>query len=66
MDEAYERMHQMESERDERFYFLSLEADLVIDARRKGNIGRFINHSCDPNCHTEKWFVFFFLFISFF
>ena len=18
-------------------------------------MGRFINHSCDPNCHTEKW-----------
>ncbi|KAF7829798.1 histone-lysine N-methyltransferase ASHH2 isoform X1 [Senna tora] len=29
----------------------------VIDASAKGNLGRFINHSCDPNCRTEKWMV---------
>ena len=26
----------------------------MIDASAKGNLGRFINHSCDPNCRTEK------------
>ncbi|KAF3787421.1 Histone-lysine N-methyltransferase [Nymphaea thermarum] len=26
----------------------------VIDACSKGNLGRFINHSCDSNCRTEK------------
>jgi hypothetical protein len=27
----------------------------MIDAARRGSVARFINHSCDPNCHTEKW-----------
>ncbi|CAI9263479.1 unnamed protein product [Lactuca saligna] len=31
-----------------------------IDACAKGNLGRFINHNCQPNCRTEKggtlWF----------
>ena len=38
-------------------YFMSLAGGEVIDARRKGNLGRFINHSCDPNCETQKWMV---------
>jgi len=33
----------------------------VIDASAKGNLGRFINHSCDPNCRTEKVFIITFL-----
>ena len=30
----------------------------VIDPTFQGNIARFINHSCDPNCVTRKWTVF--------
>lgn len=30
----------------------------VIDPTKYGNIARFMNHSCDPNCVTRKWTVF--------
>merc|ERR1739842_80337 len=39
------------------FYFMSLRSDELIDATRKGNISRFVNHSCDPNAETQKWTV---------
>lgn len=35
-------------------YMVQLKYDEIIDATRKGNISRFINHSCDPNCTAEK------------
>ena len=38
-------------------YFISLEKNLFIDAGRKGNLARFMNHSCEPNCISEKWEV---------
>ena len=39
------------------FYFMALSTDYIIDATAKGNISRFINHSCDPNSETQKWTV---------
>ena len=36
---------------DPNFYIMSLEPGWYIDARVKGNLARFINHSCGPNCH---------------
>ncbi|CAD7699507.1 unnamed protein product [Ostreobium quekettii] len=36
-------------------YTMALEKGLYIDAYRKGNVARFINSSCSPNCVVEKW-----------
>eukprot|EP01134_Creolimax_fragrantissima_P000207 CFRG0207T1 len=41
----------------ENFYLLGMDNGLYIDAEFKGNHARFINHSCDPNCETQKWRV---------
>ena len=32
----------------------SVDDGLVIDATRKGNSARWINHSCAPNCEIEE------------
>lgn len=34
---------------------MALEGDFLIDATGKANFARFINHSCEPNCETQKW-----------
>ncbi|CAN0534063.1 unnamed protein product, partial [Ectocarpus sp. 8 AP-2014] len=26
-----------------------------LDAKRKGGIARFVNHSCEPTCRLEQW-----------
>ena len=39
------------------FYFMALSSKRFIDASLKGNISRFINHSCNPNAETQKWTV---------
>ncbi|XP_043940254.1 histone-lysine N-methyltransferase NSD3 [Protopterus annectens] len=39
------------------FYFLTITKDRIIDAGPKGNYSRFMNHSCNPNCETQKWTV---------
>lgn len=31
-------------------YLFRLDGIMVIDASQQGNLARFINHSCDPNC----------------
>jgi SET domain-containing protein len=33
-------------------YLMKTTASEVIDPTFHGNIARFINHSCDPNCVT--------------
>lgn len=31
--------------------------DFTLDARMRGNLGRFLNHSCDPNCFAQNVFI---------
>lgn len=38
-------------------YCMQFEKGNVIDSYREGNLSRFINHSCNPNCEIQKWMV---------
>ncbi|KAL1194776.1 Histone-lysine N-methyltransferase, H3 lysine-9 specific SUVH5 [Cardamine amara subsp. amara] len=38
---------------DEYLFDIGEEDGFTIDAARKGNIGRFINHSCSPNLYAQ-------------
>lgn len=38
-------------------YFMTIGNGEYIDACQKGNLGRFINHSCNPNAEVQKWQV---------
>lgn len=38
----------------EAIYFMHLSSNLIIDAAHKGNISRFINHSCSPNLQARR------------
>ncbi|KAF7793530.1 hypothetical protein EIP86_004644 [Pleurotus ostreatoroseus] len=51
------RMRQYAEEGIRHFYFMMLQKDEFIDATKRGGIGRFANHSCNPNCYVAKWAV---------
>lgn len=56
-EEFLQRLKYKQDAKDESYYFLTLDNNRVIDAGPKGNLARFMNHSCQPNCETQKWTV---------
>jgi hypothetical protein len=44
-------------ENKQHLYIMQIKAKTYVDARFKGGIARFINHSCEPNCRLEIWTV---------
>lgn len=49
-DRRYSRLH----ENSPHTMLFSIDDGLVIDATRRGNSARWINHSCAPNCEIEE------------
>ena len=47
-----DRRHQESEADDGHTFFFYVDEDTVIDCGVNGNVSRFINHSCEPNCET--------------
>lgn len=56
-DQMNERARKYSAQGQPHFYFMTLRPNQIIDATCKGNLSRFLNHSCAPNCETQKWIV---------
>lgn len=50
----HKRVEKYAKQKLEHHYFMALKADEIIDATCKGNVTRFVNHSCEPNSRTQK------------
>jgi hypothetical protein len=51
-------LKRVESAQSFPFYGIELiPGSYVIDASKKGNLSRFMNHSCEPNCIMQRWIV---------
>ena len=48
------RMKDYKREGLKNYYTMKLSDTTAIDATKKGNESRFVNHSCQPNCELQK------------
>jgi histone-lysine N-methyltransferase SETD2 len=49
------RLRDIRKRGEKNFHMCEISKDFTIDATFKGNLSRFLNHSCEPNCKLEKW-----------
>ncbi|TVU09099.1 hypothetical protein EJB05_42540 [Eragrostis curvula] len=52
-----ERLWKMRRKRATKFYLCEVSSNMIIDSTNKGNMSRFINHSCEPNTEMQKWTI---------
>lgn len=59
------RMAKYKRSKNKHSYIMSAECEtligkktMIVDATEMGNISRYFNHSCDPNCYVEIWETF--------
>ena len=52
MQEYRSRMTAIQLSGEENYYYLTIDSNRMIDAGPKGNMARFMKHSCDHNCTT--------------
>ena len=50
---ATESIKKGDDDEDGHTFLFTLNDDYVVDANVDGNVARWINHSCDPNCESE-------------
>ncbi|KAI1307584.1 Histone-lysine N-methyltransferase eggless [Halotydeus destructor] len=55
--EKKRRKRAKEKEIPNRYRLYKEDGPYVLDGRVKGNIGRFLNHSCDPNAYCQNVFI---------
>ncbi|XP_046358620.1 histone-lysine N-methyltransferase ASH1L-like [Haliotis rufescens] len=56
-EQEFRRRMMTEYSQERHHYCLNLDSGAVIDGYRMGNVGRYVNHSCEPNCEMQKWNV---------
>jgi uncharacterized protein len=49
-NEEADRRYDEERMRRHHTFLFTLDEDTVVDGARRGNVAKYINHSCDPNC----------------